>query len=433
MIEFANASIADFEDLDSILNDGQCHVFADRKLPQGCHPDHATVGFEKNGDVYSVYISENISTSVNDSSFCLFLEHAEAKFVGLDDLVVFFRSLIPLFSDDYKEEKNVADEMPVVDRQKLARIQSEKEEEPSVSPKEIAALIKAEIYGQDEAIDALAEGIVLNRIRRDRAYVAMFMGPPATGKTGTATILAKALTKLYGKEYGFIKVDANVYRQEHMVQSILGAPPSYVGYGKGTVFDPVRKNPYHVILIDEIDKANESLLISMMEALDTGSLAMADNSPAIEMTRCIILFTSNIPIDVKVYEKCSEWERSEMCKNVFTSYCGRPEISRRIQDIMVFRPLPEEAQVDVIIKFAKQSLETFGAKLVHIDESLIADLLHHKTEYGSSEIADRVNKVIGRAILKSQDYKLIDKKSVSLVGTLDDLNFKIVNDEGGAR
>ena len=116
MIEFANASIADFEDLDSILNDGQCHVFADRKLPQGCIPDHATVGFEKNGDVYSVYISENISTSVDDGSFCLFLEHAEAKFVGLDDLVDFFRSLIPLFSDDYKEEKNVADEMPKRER-----------------------------------------------------------------------------------------------------------------------------------------------------------------------------------------------------------------------------------------------------------------------------------------------------------------------------
>lgn len=456
MRAFSQATRADFEELDRILSDGQLHVYYNRELPPCCSPDRARIGFEKDGEIYTLYIDWGVRTSVTGCDFALWIDKGETKFKGLDDMIAFFRSIARLFKETEMIDKNdeevtpavnsvdevssgtvcletsLDDSCEIVDRQKLLKINEERGQKKEVWPEEIARAIKKQIFGQDKAIDALAEGVALNQMKKEeKIYVAMFLGPPASGKTETGTILAGVLADLYDINYQFLKIDCNTYKREHMVQNILGAPPSYAGSEKGSALDQIRKNPYHVVLFDEIEKAHEDLLVTLMEALDTGYLALADNSPKIDMNKCIVLFTSNIPVDMDAYMSASEYEKEELCKDIFTRHCGRPEISRRIKDFMVYVPLSEDAKISIIIKFAKKTLKDYGADLVHIDEHLMADFLNNKTKYGASEIANRVGKAIGRAIVKSHDRYLINGKKVSIKGTLEDIEFEII--EGGAR
>lgn len=452
MRAFSQATKADFEDLDRILDDGQLHVYNNRELPDGCVPRIARIGFEKEGEIYSLFIDNGIKTTIQNCDFAFWIDKGETRFVGLDDLMAFFYSIRSLFNENQSiqteegregtntavaspsaatEEDSVSGEstQTVINRNRLKEIKSKRTQVKEVWPEDIARAIKKNIFGQDVAIDALAEGIAINQMKTEaKAYVALLLGPPASGKTETGTMLSKVLTDLYEREYGFIKIDCNTYRGEHMIQNILGAPPSYVGYGKDTVLQPVRKNPYHVILFDEIEKAHEDLLVALMEALDTGYLTMADNSAKIDLTKCIILFTSNIPMDMKEYNGGTEYERDEMCKDLFTKHCGRPEISRRIKDFLVFVPISDDAVVDVIIKFAKKSLANYGAQLVHIDEELMDDFLRSKTKYGASEIANRVEKALGRVIIKSHNKNLINGMKVSVKGTPDDITLEIVEE-----
>ena len=448
MRRFSQSTKADYKELDMILSDGQLHIFNNRELPQGCNPRTTRIGFEKDGDIYTIYVDTGVETSVNNEDVVLLLKNGELKFVGMDDLMSFFTSTKILFEDintsddrDCREqsseleqgaiitttvEKTCTDHA-VVDRQKLKEINKERNQIKEVWPENISSALKKQIYGQDRAIDALAEGIATKYMRNcEKVYVALLLGPPATGKTETGKLLPEILSGLYGRDYGFIKIDCNTYKREHTIHSILGAPPSYVGSGKPTLLDPIRKNPYHIVLFDEIEKAHEDLLVALMEALDTGFLSMADNSPKIDMNKCIVLFTSNIPIDMEAYNCASEYEKNEMCKDVFTKHCGRPEVSRRIRDFMVFNPVSDDAKVDIIIKFSKRVLADYGADLFHIDENLMSDFLKFRTIYGASEIGNYVERAISRAIIKSRNRNIVAGKKIYMKGVPEDIVLEVV-------
>lgn len=435
MRAFSQASKADFNELDNILSDGQLHVYKNRELPPGCVPGMVRIGFEKNGEIYTLYVDKGVSTSIKNNDFSFWLEKGEMRFVGIDDLISFFYSTAALFTESIgpnsrgtltRSNTNIGT-TDIVNRQKVRDLKEEHVQLPEVWPEQISNALKQEIFGQDDAIDSLSEGIAINMMKKDeKIYVALFLGPPASGKTETGSILAKVLTKLYGREYGFIKIDANTYKQEHMIHNILGAPPSYIGYGEKTVLDPIRSNPYHVILLDEVEKSHEDLLVALMEALDTGHLSMADNSPDIDLNKCILLFTSNISVDISAYDKASEFEKEEMCKDIFTEHCGRPEISRRIKDFMVFKTISEDAEIDVIIKFMKRALKNYGAELEYIDEKLMVDFLNRKTKYGASEIANRVEKAIGRAIMKAHNRNYINGKRILVKGHPENIELEVV-------
>ena len=431
---FSQATIADFNELDGILANGKRYVFRDRELPNGCEPKRANIGFQKEGNIYKLSIDSNISANSTNSDFVNWIQKGETKFVGLDDLIAFIRSVGALFDDaDHgqkqvnRESGDIASDDSIIDRQKVRELSKSQEKKPEIQPKQISQKLKDQIYGQDDAIDALAEGIAFNMLKKeDKVYVALLLGPPASGKTETGSMLARVLSELSGREYGFIKIDANIYESEHMIHNILGAPPGYAGYGKATVLDPIRKNPYHVVLIDEVEKAHESLLVALMEALETGRLSMADNSQSIDLNKCIVLFTSNIGIDMSTYRSMSEFQKRELCKDAFTKHCGRPEISRRIKDFMVFCPLSEDAQMSVIIKFAQKALDDYEAELVHMDENLMADFMRNKTKYGASELASRVDRAINRAIFTANYRTLIYGKRISLKGTPENVELLIV-------
>ena len=449
MREFAFGTDQQFKELDQQLLDNQCHVYNGCILPECCTPKIARIGFEQNcNGHYILYIEKGICAETNHSDFKNFIENGEIRFICMDDMICFLRGLQPLFESPcsvdistqhgsesqpnngaesclYKTAEPVSED-PVYDPSKVKAL---KEEEVSkmVWPEEIAAPLKQKVFGQDNVIDEIANKIVINKMRKEKKLLVMaLIGPTATGKSETAKSLADVLSNVYETPYGYIEIAGSEFVGEHTVHRFFGAPPGYVGFGNDTVLEPVRKNKKHVVVINEIEKADTKLLTGLMEAIDTGFLGMADNSKPIDLNECILFFTSNIPIDMDRYQKLSKFEKAEMCRDQFTKHCGRPEISGKIGNFIVFNALSDTATMDIVAKFVKEELKNYELRLVRIDEGLMLDFLKHQTKYGARGIRDLVSDAIGEHLLRERRLETLRNKSVALKGTIGAIEFEIV-------
>lgn len=459
MKEFVYGTDAQFAALNNELSSGKKYKFPNRQLPFFCSPSTACIWFAKIDDVYCMYIDKGIAANTDNQEFKVFLERGEIKFICLEDMVAFLRSLQSLFTQTVEEEnrqdvqvhtesveialpRSVVDESigheieeptqehyltSVVDKQKLREIKASEGKQKMVWPEDLAAPLKAKVFGQDKVIDALADKIVINQMRKNKKLlVIMFVGPTATGKSETAKSLADVMSDAYGTPYGFVEIAGSEFIGEHTVHRFFGAPPGYVGHGQETILEPVRRNPNHVIVVNEIEKADEKILVGLMEAIDTGKLGMADNSKPIDLNQCILLLTSNIPIDMEKYEGCTDFEQVEICRDAFTKHCGHPEISGKIGNFLVFRPLDDMATTDIIIKFVREELDGFDLKLAHIDEYLMADFLKYQTKYGARGIRGLVSDSVGRHLLRDRKLKALKNKTVTMRGAIDSIEFEVV-------
>lgn len=449
MREFAFGTDQQFEELDQLLQDNQCHVYNGCCLPKCCTPRTARIGFEQNcSGHYILYVDKGICAETDHSDFKNFIENGEIRFICIDDMICFLRGLQPLFETDnstdrnanqdnlvqqyreeetclYKAVEEYSDDL-VYDPSKVKALKEEEEVPKMVWPEEIAAPLKKKVFGQDNVINEIANKIVINKMRRDKKLLVMaLIGPTATGKSETAKSLADVLSNVYETPYGYIEIAGSEFVGEHTVHRFFGAPPGYVGFGSDTVLEPVRKNKKHVIVINEIEKADTKLLTGLMEAIDTGFLGMADNSKPIDLNECILFFTSNIPIDMDKYQKLSKFEKAEMCRDQFTKHCGRPEISGKIGNFIVFNALSDTATMDIVAKFVKEELKNYELRLVRIDEGLMLDFLKHQTKYGARGIRDLVSDAIGEHLLRERCLETLRDKSVALKGTIGAIEFEI--------
>lgn len=430
MREFAFGTDQQYGLLAYEISDGRCHVYKNCSLPDSCTPASCRLGFEKNGNGCIAYIDRGITTTSSDPRFAAFLQEGRAEFASMQDLAAFFRSLQPLFSPI--EAPAEGTEPEVVDMSALVaeREQRERPKRTLLDPETISVPLKQKVFGQDAAIDALAQLFVLNQMRkRSKLLTAMILGPTATGKSETAKSLADVLTEATGTPYGYIELAGSEFVGEHSVHRFFGAPPGYVGHGQPTALDPVRQNPYHCIVINEVEKGDRKLIEGLMEAIDTGFVGMADNTQPIDLNHCILLFTSNLPINMVEYEAASDFRRSEMCRDAFTKYCGRPEISGKIGNFIVYRPLSVEAKARIIIKFIRQELDNYNLKLGTISRTLLHDFLDCETAYGARAIAQNVTNTVGRQaqhfLLHSGGMDALEGRTVSLSGSIDDIHFEL--------
>ena len=416
MKEFAYGTPAQFKALEEALSEGHYYKFPDRILPECCTPNMVCIWFGKVNDGYKVCISPRIMTEEGNDDFRLLASRGEITFSSFDELVGFFGSLQPLFQSEPTDL--------VIDKERLSRIRRESTQERTVWPEELAGPLKKKVFGQDAVIDALSDLVVINKVRQNkRLLVIALLGPTATGKSETAKSLAEVMSDVYGENYGYIEIAGSEFIGEHTVHRFFGAPPGYVGHGEPTLLDPVRKNPYHVIVINEIEKADEKILVGLMEAIDTGFLGMSDNSKPIDLNDCVLIFTSNIPIDMREYYELSDFEKGEMCRDAFTKHCRRPEISGKIGNFLVFNPLSEEARVEILIKFIKEELDCYELVLGHVDEYLMADFLKKQTRYGARGIRGLVNNAVGRHLLRNRELLGKKGKKIALYGTVDNIRF----------
>lgn len=246
----------------------------------------------------------------------------------------------------------------------------------------LEAELHKRIAGQTEAITAISDAI-----RRSRAGLSdtrrpigsfIFLGTTGVGKTE----LAKALAEfLFNDEHSMVRIDMSEYQERHSVSRLIGAPPGYVGYDEGgQLTEAVRRHPYSVVLLDEIEKAHPDVFNILLQVLDDGHLT--DNKGRkVNFKNTIIIMTSNIgsPLIQSNFENLGEENRDSIVaktKNeVFELLKAsiRPEFLNRIDEIIMFTPLSRNEISEIVhLQFAgiQQQLEEMGITLSASEEAL---------------------------------------------------------------
>jgi ATP-dependent Clp protease ATP-binding subunit ClpC len=206
------------------------------------------------------------------------------------------------------------------------------------------------VVGQEEAVEAVAEAV-----RRARAGLSdpnrpigsfLFLGPTGVGKTELARTLAEAL---FGEEAAMVRIDMSEFQERHTVSRLVGAPPGYVGYEEaGQLTEQIRRRPYSVLLLDEIEKAHPDVFNILLQILDDGRLTDAQGR-TVDFKNTVIIMTSNMGAErIQAHTRREETfeELKEDMLQVVRHHL-RPEFVNRIDEIIVFRALAREQIVDI--------------------------------------------------------------------------------------
>jgi len=233
-------------------------------------------------------------------------------------------------------------------------------------------VLHARVVGQDEAVKAVSEAILRARagIKDPNRPIGsfIFLGPTGVGKTELAKTLAEAL---FDDERSMIRIDMSEYMEKHSVSRLIGAPPGYVGYDEGgQLTEAVRRRPYSVILLDEIEKAHRDVFNVLLQILDDGRLTDGKGR-VVNFKNTVIIMTSNLgshEILNKSYEE-AKGAVKEILKDYF-----RPEFLNRVDDIIVFKALKKE-QVKNIAAIMLKSLSDRLEKQIKISLTWTDDAL----------------------------------------------------------
>ena len=209
-------------------------------------------------------------------------------------------------------------------------------------------ILMKRVIGQDEALT-----LVSNAILRQRAGIKdsnrpigsfMFLGPTGVGKTEVAKTLAEAL---FDSESHIIRIDMSEYMEKYSVSRLIGAPPGYVGYEEGgQLTEKVRRNPYSIVLFDEIEKAHPEVFNLLLQILDDGRLTDSQGR-LIDFKNTIIIMTSNLGSQALL--EGHEEEVNELLHQTF-----KPEFLNRIDEIVYFKPLNKDTQMKIVDKMLNQ-------------------------------------------------------------------------------
>ena len=289
-----------------------------------------------------------------------------------------------------KWQKDKTSRKLVVDENEIADVVSgwtkipvkKLEEEESERLKKLESILHERVVGQEEAVTAVARAIRRGRVglKDPKRPIGsfLFLGPTGVGKTELCKALAEAM---FGTETALIRVDMSEYMEKHSVSKMIGSPPGYVGYDEGgQLSEKVRRNPYSVILFDEIEKAHPDVFNILLQVLDDGHITDAQGRK-IDFKNTILIMTSNAGAeniispkrlgftsidDEKENYRFMKDRVMEEVKKIF-----KPEFLNRIDEVMVFHPLNKENMkeiVSIMLKtINKRTTQQMGIK-IHVTE-----------------------------------------------------------------
>lgn len=284
------------------------------------------------------------------------------------------------------------------EREKLLHIESE---------------LHKRVIGQEEAIAAVSDAI-----RRSRAGLSderrpigsfIFMGTTGVGKTELANALAEYL---FNDENAMIRIDMSEYQEKHTVSRLVGAPPGYVGYDEsGQLTEAVRRKPYSVILLDEIEKAHPDVFNILLQVLDNGRLT--DNKGRLaDFKNAIIIMTSNLGADYiqQAFDSMKEGGEEDAylsSKNEVLNVLRqtmRPEFLNRIDEVIVFKPLNKKEIIE-IVHLQIKALKTVLAKngfVIELSKQVYSDiaLQAYSPQYGARPLKRYIQKMIVNELSK---------------------------------
>ncbi|UGQ57678.1 ATP-dependent Clp protease ATP-binding subunit [Rhodococcus pyridinivorans] len=265
------------------------------------------------------------------------------------------------------------------------------------------------VVGQDEAVHAVARAV-----RRSRSGMSdprrpvgsfLFLGPTGVGKTELAKALAEVL---FGDERTMLRIDMSEFGERHTVSRLVGAPPGYVGYGEaGQLTEQVRRHPYSVVLLDEIEKAHPDVFNTLLQVLDDGRLTDGEGR-TVDFTNTVVIMTSNLGSDIissrggALGFTTGDAEAAE--KPLRDRVMGRlresmrPEFLNRIDEIVMFRKLDDDQLhriTELLLDDSRKRLQSRG-----IDLEFTADAVAwiarngHQPEFGARPLRRSISRVV---------------------------------------
>jgi ATP-dependent Clp protease ATP-binding subunit ClpB len=259
-------------------------------------------------------------------------------------------------------------------------------------------LLHQRVIGQDEAVT-----VVANAIRRSRAGLSdpnrpigsfMFLGPTGVGKTELARSIAAFL---FDDDKAVVRIDMGEYSEKHSVSRLVGAPPGYVGYDEGgQLTEAVRRRPYSVVLLDEIEKAHPEVFNILLQVLDDGRLTDGQGR-TVDFTNTILIMTSNLPVEPIEYFK--------------------PEFVNRIDEIVRFAPLTRE-DLGAIVEIQLQHLiDRLAERRITLAITPAARLALAERGYDAEFGARPLKRLIQRVIADPAALLLLEGKVTETIGS----------------
>lgn len=286
--------------------------------------------------------------------------------------------------------------------------------------------MKKRVMGQDEALELVSDAVIKSRsgIKDPNRPIAsfLFLGPTGVGKTEVARTLAY---ELFDDERHMIRIDMSEYMEKFSVSRLIGSPPGYVGYEEGgQLTEAVRRNPYSIVLFDEVEKAHPEVLNLLLQILDDGRVTDS-NGRTVDFKNTIIIMTSNLGS-----EHILNGNTDQVMKDVREHF--RPEFINRIDEVIVFNPLTKDAIghiLDKIIKEIENRLKDINLKINLTDkarEQLIEE--GYDINYGARPLKRLVSRTIETMLSKLIIAGQIKPNNTVTIDFQDE-NYKVTNIE----
>jgi ATP-dependent Clp protease ATP-binding subunit ClpB len=258
--------------------------------------------------------------------------------------------------------------------------------------------LRKRVVGQDEAVIKIAEAIQVHRagLADPNKPIGsfLFLGPTGVGKTEVAKTLADFL---FNDEKRVIRIDMSEYMERHAVARLIGSPPGYVGYEEGgQLTEQVRRNPFSVVLFDEIEKAHPEVFNIFLQILDEGRLTDAQGR-TVSFKNCIIIMTSNLGSDIILQAKKLDKKVEEQVQQILHK-TFRPEFLNRIDEIVYFRSL----DADMIKDITQLQLNKLAQRLqeqsitLHIADKVVEEIAErgYEPEFGARPLKRAIQRYI---------------------------------------
>lgn len=292
----------------------------------------------------------------------------------------------------------------------------------------LADTLHQRVVGQDEAVTAVSDAIIRSRAGLQDPNKPLgsflFLGPTGVGKTELAKSLAE---NLFDSESHMVRIDMSEYMEKHSISRLVGAPPGYVGYDEGgQLTEAVRRNPYTIVLLDEIEKAHPDVFNILLQVLDDGRLTDS-KGVVVDFKNTVLIMTSNIGsrllLDGIAADGSLENTTKEAVLNELKLHF-KPEFLNRIDDTVVFTPLTLTVVKEIIDKIVAQLSERLAHQDIRLE--LTADAMNwiaenaYEPEYGARPIKRFMTKHLETPLAKALVSGQVSPNAVILVGLKDD-------------